>query len=133
MALRFAAQAVWIAQTAREDAPPAGRAVHLPDGRSVLLRFHSVFGDVAVRTDANIEQRSVRARDEALGPVMVDGAARPLGERSSLCRELCVALLIGVANDGVGIRDIKIVADERHAERRVEVIEENALHFVFAV
>ena len=26
-----------------------------------------------------------------------------------------------------------IVADERHAEWRVEVIKENALHFVFAV
>jgi len=31
MALRFPAQPVWVAQAACEDAPPAGRAVHLPD------------------------------------------------------------------------------------------------------
>ena len=78
MALRFPAQAVRVAQAAREDAPPAGRAIHLPDGRAVLLRFHAVFGDVAVRADADIEQRAVRARDQALGPVMIDGAARKL-------------------------------------------------------
>ena len=54
-------------------------------------------------------------------------------QRGSRRRDLRVALLVGIANDRIGIGDVEIVADQRHAERRVEMIEEHALHFGLAV
>jgi hypothetical protein len=94
-ALRLEAQAVRIAQAACEDAPAPARTIDFPNRGAIFLRLHAVLGDVAVRADADIEQRAVLARHQALGPVMIDRAAGKFEERSARLGDLGVALAIG--------------------------------------
>ena len=54
-ALRLEAQAVRIAQAAREYSPAAGGAVDLEDVGAIVLGLHPILGDVAVGADASIE------------------------------------------------------------------------------
>jgi len=116
MALRFPS-------SARLGCAGRLRRCHLPVAQStsqMAARFFSASIPFSVmllfEPDADIQQRSILARDEALRPVMVNGTTRQLGERGSLPGDCRIALLVVVANDGVGIRDIKIVAHKRHAE-----------------
>ena len=66
---------VRIAHARREHPRLAGRRIDLENRSATLLFVQTVFGGVAVRTDAHIQFGAVGARDEALGPVMVDRAA----------------------------------------------------------
>ena len=132
-ALRLEGQAVRIAQSAGKDAEAAAGAVDLEDGGAILLGLHPVLGDVAVRADADIELRAVGACDQALGPVVIDRPARQLRQSRARRGDLGVALVVGISDDGVGVGDIEIVADQRDAERRVEMIEEDALGVRHAV
>ena len=75
MGLRLEGQAVGIAQAGGEEPVRAGGAVNFPDRGAVQFRRDAVLGDVAVGADAGIELGAVRAGGQALGPVMVDGAA----------------------------------------------------------
>src|SRR4051812_30319681 len=61
-----------VAQPRGIDPLEAGTAVHLPDRSAAFLDRDSVFGDVAVRSDAGVELRSIRADGQTLGPMMVD-------------------------------------------------------------
>ena len=36
-----------------------------------------------------------------------------------------VAIIVRIAHDGVGVRDIKIGADKNHPERRMEMVEKD--------
>src|SRR5262252_2947129 len=48
-------QAGWIAHAAGVDAVGARCPVNLPDSGSLILRQNSIFGDVAVRPDADVK------------------------------------------------------------------------------
>src|SRR5450755_4028031 len=56
---------------------------------------------------------------------MIDRAARKVGELGAGSRDRGLPILIGIADDGVGVGDIKLIADQRHAERRIEVVQED--------
>ena len=106
---------------------PAGSAIDLPDGGAVAFGLDAVFGDVAVGADAGIERRPVRARHQALGPVVVDRSARQFRQRRACRCDLGIAFLVGISHDTIGVGDVKVFADQRHAERRMQMIEEHAL------
>ena len=76
MGLRFEREAVGIAQASGIKAMRAGYAVNLPDRSAIFLGLDPVLGDVAVGADACLELAAVWARCKALGPMMIDGAAR---------------------------------------------------------
>src|SRR4029077_15183248 len=132
-AFRLEGQAVGIAQATREDLPAAGCPLDLPDGGAVHLRPHAVFGDVAVGADADVKERAAWACHQALGPVVVDGAAGKRRQYGAGRGDLRIARRVGIANDRIGIGDIEVVADQGHTEGRVEVIEEDALRLRLAV
>ena len=64
---------------------------------------------------------------------MVDRPARKRHEGRAGLADFGVALGVGIAHDGVGVGDIEIVADQRHAERRIQMIEEDGAHVGHAV
>ena len=112
-------------------APLAG--VDFPDLGAPLLLLHAVLGDIAVRADGDVELGAVAARDQVLGPVMV---ARPRGQVGHLGArggDPRLAFLIGKAHHGVGVRHVEHIADERHAEGRVEALEKRLAQLGHAV
>ncbi len=131
--LRLEAEPVRIAQAACEDAPAPAGAVDLEDRGAVVLGLHAFLGDVAVGADAGIELRAVRTGDQALGPVMVDRPARQRRQHRARCGDPGIPFGVGISDDRIGIGDIEIVADQRDAERRVEMVEEDALRIRHAV
>ena len=56
---------------------------------------------------------------------MIAPAGRQIDDLFPLRGDLGLAFLIRKAQDRVGVGDIEILADERHAERRVEVLQED--------
>ena len=59
--------------------------------------------------------------------------ARQVGDLHAWRVDLSFPVRIGEAHDRVGIGDVEVVADKRHAERRVEVFEENGSRFRNAI
>jgi len=56
---------------------------------------------------------------------MIDGAAGKVGELGARGGDAGLPFLIGIADDCVGVGDVKIIADQRDAERRIEVVQED--------
>ena len=64
---------------------------------------------------------------------MVDGARGQVGELDAGRGDLGVAGMIGEFHDRIGVGDIEVVADQRHAERRVQPFEKDGPGFGDAV
>src|SRR5437660_10580245 len=56
---------------------------------------------------------------------MIDRAARKISQLGAQGGNAGLSFLIGIADDGISVRDIKVVADQGHAERRVEMVQEH--------
>src|SRR3979490_1701990 len=56
---------------------------------------------------------------------MINWAAGKVGELGSGGSDAGLPFLIGIADDCVGVRYVKIIADQRDAERRIEVVQEH--------
>lgn len=131
--LRLPSKAVWIAQATGEYPRTPCCPVHFPDRRAILLRLDAILGDVAVRADADIEQRAITAGDQAFCPMVINGAAGPRRQNRSLLGYLGCSRCLGVAHDRTGVGDVEIVIDQGHAEWRVQVIEEHSWGFRNAI
>ena len=59
--------------------------------------------------------------------MMIDRARREVGKLLAGRGDLGRALAVRKAHDRIGVGNVKIVADQRHSERRVEVLEKNGL------
>ena len=118
----------------RTRGPCAARGSTAEDRRALRLDRHPVLADVAVGADGDVELPAVGARDDVLRPVVVD-ACRPAGRRcvpgAAAMRSLARA--IGKAQQGVGVGDVEVVADQRHAEGRMEPRQEHAARLGHAV
>jgi len=68
----------------------------------------------------HIETRTIAASNDILGPVMIDHARWQIGDFYAGRGDLRIALLVGEAHDRIGVGYIKLAADERHAEGRIE-------------
>jgi hypothetical protein len=121
--------AVGIAQAAREQAFAAARTIDLPDRGAAFLVLHAVLGDVAVRADGCVQLAAVGAGDQRLGPVVVE---RPAGQVGHLASRRVDARLPGLVRElhhRVGVGDVEAIAHQGHAERRVQLVEEDAARF----
>ncbi len=103
--------------------------INLEDGGAAFLDLHAVLGDVAVGADGRIELLAVGAGDDVLGPVMVELAGRQVRDLDARRRDLGRALRVREAYDCIGVGDVEIAADQRHAERRIQVLQECRLGF----
>jgi len=103
----------------------AGLAVDLPDRGAAVLRRDAVLGGIAVGADGDVEVAAVRRGDDVLGPVMIDRPAGQIGHLHTGRGDPGVAVAIGKAQQRIGVGDVEVVADERHAERRGEALEEH--------
>ena len=99
--------------------------VDLPDRGSFILGSNSVFGDVAVGSDPDIELGAIRTRQQGLGPMMINGSARKVRQLGAGSGDAGLPFLIGIAHDGIGVRNVEIIADQCDAERRIEVVQED--------
>ena len=91
--------------------------------RAVIFGFHPALADVRCRTDTDIKETPVFARDNVLGPMIA--TAGQFDQRLGLRRDRRLTRHIRKFPDGVVIADEKPVADQRHAERRVEVLQKH--------
>jgi hypothetical protein len=64
---------------------------------------------------------------------MIDRSARKIGELGAGSGDAGLPFLIGIADDGIGVRNVQIVADQRDAERRIEVVQEDGSQFGSAI
>src|SRR5688572_13572071 len=99
----------------------ASAGIYFPDCRPFLLPTHSVLCRVAVGPDGHVKLRSVGAGDDVLCPVSVYPAG---GKTSDLCADDSYASrpsCVRKAHQGVAVRDVKRVANERHSEWRAKV------------
>jgi hypothetical protein len=64
---------------------------------------------------------------------MVARAGRQVRDLDRRSRDLRRAGRVREAHDRVGIRDVEVVADQRHAERRVQVVGEHRAQVRHAV
>src|SRR3954454_8112290 len=64
---------------------------------------------------------------------MVDWPARQRRQHRARRGDLGITFGVGISDDRIGVGDIEIVADQRDAERRVEMVEEDALRVRDAV
>ena len=83
--MRLPGRAVRIAQARGEYAPLAAGAIDLQHGGAILLGLDAVLADIAVGADGRIELGAVGAGGEVLGPVVIDGAGRQVGELHARC------------------------------------------------
>ena len=60
--------------------------------------------------------------------MVIDRTAWQRRQGNAARRNRLIAFMIRVANDGVGVRDIEVVADRGHAEGRMEMVEKDRLH-----
>src|SRR5271167_3792535 len=100
-----------------------GCGVDLPYGGSLTFDLDSIFADIAVGTDSDVKLGAIRTGKQGLGPVVVDRPAWQVGQFGSLSRDGGLSILIRVADDGIGVRHIEIVANQRDAKRRVQVVQ----------
>ena len=56
---------------------------------------------------------------------MIDGSTRKVRELGAWGSDAGLPFLIGIADDRVRVRYVKIIADQSDAERRIEVIQED--------
>ncbi len=102
----------------------AGPDIDFPDCRASLFLVDPVLGYVAIGADRNVELGAVRAGDEILGPVMVEGPSGEIDDFDARRGDLRFARFIRKPRHGVGVGDVEIAADERHAEWRIESFDE---------
>ncbi len=121
---RLPVEPVRVAQAGGEEPRAAGLPFDFQYGGAVPFHLHTVLRDVAVRADRDIQMRAVRARDHVLRPVMVDRAGGQRGDFRGRRGDARFAALVGKTHEGIGVRDVKIAPDQRHAERRAQVLEE---------
>ncbi len=76
---------------------------------------------------------AVPARDDVLGPVVIEGSGGQIDNLPSSIDDLRLACLVRKTHDGVGVGHIQTAADERHAERGVQSFEESRPCFRDAV
>ncbi|SOZ09699.1 protein of unknown function (plasmid) [Cupriavidus taiwanensis] len=122
---RLPRHAIGVAQPAGKDAVLAGAALNLPDRGAAGFLVHAVFAHVAVRAHGHVKLAAIAAGDQALGPVMVE---RPAGQVDHLLRrgaDFGLAVLVREAQQRVGGGHIEVIADQRHAERRIHVLQEH--------
>src|SRR5258708_12461386 len=80
-----------------------------------------------------MELGAIGARHHALGPMMIDRSAGKIRELGAGVWEFGLAVLIGIGEDGVRVRHGKIMANQRDAEGRIEVIQQDRSYFRNAV
>ena len=125
-------QAVGVAQARGEQAFAAAGALDLPDRGTAFLYFHAIFADVAVGADGDVQVLAVGAGDDVLGPVVIE-ARRQFGDYAGRRRDLGLPAAIGKAQQAIGIGDVEVIADQGHAERRVQVVQKHRAQVDHAV
>ncbi len=111
----------------------AGGEVQLPDSRAPLFVGQTPFGDVAVRSDPDVQLGPVGGSNQALGPVPVDRTGGKVHDLRAGSGDPGLVGLVRETDHGVGVRDVQRLLDERHAEGCVESGQEHGPQLRLAV
>ena len=118
---RLPGHADGVAQSGGEDAAVLRAQVQFVDAGAAFFGFEAVFGDVAQRADADVEALAVAAGQQAARPVPAGLEAGEAAPRRGDARR---ARRVGEGQHAVGVADVEGVAEQRHAEGLVEVLEQ---------
>src|SRR3954453_12592900 len=108
-------------------------AINLPDSGALVFSVDAILADVAVRPDARVQLRAVDTRDQILRPMMIDRAGGQGREHGRRTRRPERARRVADLHDGIAVGDVQRVADERHPERRIEMIEKDGARLGHAI
>ncbi len=103
----------------------AGARIDLPHCGAAGFVLHAVFGGVAVGTYGDVEVRSIRAGDEILRPVVIDGPGRQIQHFGAGCGDVRLSRHVAKAQYRIRIRDEQLVADQCHSKGRVQALDEH--------
>ncbi len=131
--LRLPVESVRIAQAGRKDPGGARGGIDLEDGGASFFFLHAVLGDVAVGSHRHVQLRPLSIRDDVLGPVVIERTAGEVGHFASRFGDAGRAGFIGEGHQGIRVRDIERLADQRHAEGRVQAFEKRFAQFGDAI
>ena len=101
--------------------------------RARVFLVHPAFGNVAVGADRNIQHLAIGTGRKIAGPVVVGRFRVQTDQLATLVGNFGVTFVVRESQYGIGIGDIKRVADQCHAERRIETGQERCLKLGFAV
>ena len=132
-ALRLPGEPDRIAQAGGKHPCPPRHRIDFEDRRPALFISDAVLTGVAVGPDGDVEMRAVWARDDVLGPMIIDGAGRQIGHLHRGCGDRRLPILIGKPQQGIGVGDIEVVTHQGHAEGRIEPGQEGRLRLGHAV
>ena len=119
----FIGKAVGVAQAGCEDAEALFRGIDLKHRSAVHFLVHPALADIARRPDRHIEAFAVFGGEQIAGPVII--ATRQIDDLGALGRDAGFTFLVRKSDNRVGVGDVKRLADQRHAEGRVEALQEN--------
>jgi hypothetical protein len=88
--------------------------IDLKYAAGIRLIGDAVFASIAVGPHRHVEPRTIWARDDVLGPMMVDRACGQIGNLLRRRGDLRCALQIGTPQ-GIRVGDVKILPDQLHA------------------
>src|SRR5581483_4333429 len=87
---------------------------------AMIFVFHTVLADIAIRADRHIKTRAVATGDDILGPMMIDRSGRQVGDFCTRRGNPRCAVLVGETHARIGVGNVEIAADQRHAEGGIE-------------
>src|ERR1019366_10634479 len=92
---------------------------------AVFLLVEAILGRIAVGADGSEKPGTVAARDHVLHPMMVDRAPWQVGDLDARSRDLRASFGVRKAHDSVGIGDVEVVADQRHADGGMKTLKKD--------
>ena len=110
-------------QAMRKQLEFAGFEIESMNGSATLFGVRPALADIAVGAHCDEQAPFVGAGQDVLGPVMVH-AGRQLGNHFGIGRGSRHSRGVSESHNGIGVRDVQVVADQRHAEGRVECRQE---------
>src|ERR1700760_4402027 len=116
MGLRLELQSIRIPQPGRILAMSTGRPIDLPNGGATDFGLDAILRDVAVGSDTRIQLGPVRARRQALCPVVIDGSAWKVAKPRTRIGYLRLTFGVRKSNHAVGVGHVKIVANQYDTE-----------------
>ena len=107
--------------------------VDLPYGSTFTFGLDTILGHVAVGSNGDVKPGSVGRRDHVLGPVMVDRTGGQRNHRGAGGSDGGLTGDVRKAHHRVAVGHVEVIAHECHAERRIQVGEEDGARFSDAI
>ena len=121
----FPRKAIGIAQTRGIEALCAGVQINLPDGGASGFNCHPPLRNIAVGANRDIQKFAIGAGNQVFRPMVIDRTGGQIHQFDARRFNAKVAWRIREAHYRVRIGNIQVAADQRHAEGRIQPLQQH--------